>query len=106
MMHRAAAFLLLAATAAASTDVAVEKLKAKMLAPDRVNRMLVLSDECIAANEALAEDPAFLAPLEEIYAGCPESLTQEGLTISIDFSVCGASVESDLTALCNSFNGT
>lgn len=101
----------IASAAAASSvstvdkDAILEKVQRRMLAPNRRHRHLRLSDECLAANEALAEDPVFLAAVEGAVSGCPEAITQTSDKIVMDYTVC-PEVAEDLRDVCHEVNGT
>ena len=108
MKFLSVAFLASAAAAASVStfdrDAILEKVQRRMLAPNR-HRHLKLSDECLAANEALAEDPTFAAAVDGAVSGCPEAISQTSDKIVMDYTVCPEVAES-LRDICNEFNGT
>ena len=63
--------LLAAATAAPSNELFIDQVKDKLLSPNRYSRMLLMSDECMAGNEALAADPIFAGAVERLFRAAP-----------------------------------
>jgi hypothetical protein len=69
------------------------------------NRMLQLSDECIAATEDLLSDPFYTFDTVVALSNCPdaESTTLDSWTI--DYSVCPSSVLGDIEEACIAAGG-
>ena len=57
-----------------------------------------------AANEALAQDPTFIAAMQEAQSSCPQATTMTENSMSIDFSVC-PDIKDDLVEVCDAVNG-
>ena len=95
---------LAAATAAPSNELFIDQVKDKLLSPNRYSRMLLMSDECMAGNEALAADPIFAGAVESALQSCPEAISVTASSMTIDYSVC-PSVVDDLKTACDAVNG-
>lgn len=91
--------------AAPSKDILIDQVKNNLLAPNRYNRMLQLSDECTAANEALTEDPILIAAIQEATGSCPGAISVTENSMTIDYSVC-PSIADELEKACDAVNGT
>ena len=110
MKNLSIAVVLLASGGAASSsskDIILGQVKEKLFAVPSSHsrsRMLQLSDACIAANEALAQDPIFIAAMQEAQSSCPQATTMTENSMSIDFSVC-PNIKDDLVELCDAVNG-
>ena len=110
MKNLSIAVVLLASGAAASSsskDIILGQVKEKLFAVPSSHsrsRMLQLSDACIAANEALAQDPTFIAAMQEAESSCPQATTMTENSMSIDFSVC-PDIKDDLVEVCDAVNG-
>ena len=95
---------LAAATAAPSNELFIDQVKVKLLSPNRYSRMLLMSDECMAGNEALAADPIFAGAVESALQSCPEAISVTASSMTIDYSVC-PSVVDDIKRACDAVNG-
>lgn len=95
---------LAAATAAPSNELFIDQVKDKLLSPNRYSRMLLMSDECMAGNEALAADPIFAGAVESSLQSCPEAISVTASSMTIDYSVC-PSVVDDIKRACDAVNG-
>ena len=95
---------LAAATAAPSNELFIDQVEDKLLSPNRYSRMLLMSDECMAGNEALAADPIFAGAVESALQSCPEAISVTASSMTIDYSVC-PSVVDDLKRACDAVNG-
>lgn len=93
-----------AATAAPSNELFIDQVKDKLLSPNRYSRMLLMSDECMAGNEALAADPIFAGAVESALQSCPEAISVTASSMTIDYSVC-PSVVDDIKRACDAVNG-
>ena len=91
-----------------------EKLKDEivpLLAPKpnrNVLRLLQMTDpssECSTDTEAIAVDETYYAAFENATNSCPQAETQEGNTITVDYSVCDPDFTNSLTEACNAVNG-
>ena len=96
--------LLAAATAAPSNELFIDQVEDKLLSPNRYSRMLLMSDECMAGNEALAADPIFAGAVESALQSCPEAISVTASSMTIDYSVC-PSVVDDIKRACDAVNG-
>ena len=104
-LSSAVIFLSLAtATAAPSNELFIDQVKDKLLSPNRYSRMLLMSDECMAGNEALAADPIFAGAVESALQSCPEAISVTASSMTIDYSVC-PSVVDDIKRACDAVNG-
>ena len=63
------------------------------------------SSECSTDTEAIAVDETYYAAFENATNSCPEAETQEGNTITVDYSVCDPDFTNSLTEACNAVNG-
>ena len=95
---------LAAATAAPSNELFIDQDEDKLLSPNRYSRMLLMSDECMAGNEALAADPIFAGAVESALQSCPEAISVTASSMTIDYSVC-PSVVDDIKRACDAVNG-
>lgn len=110
MKNLSIAIVLLASRGAtsSSSDAILGQVKEKLFAAPSSHsrsRMLQLSDACIAANEALAQDPIFIAAMQEAKSSCPQAYTMTENSMSVDFSVC-PDIKDDFVEVCDAVNGT
>ena len=104
-LSSAVVFLSLAvATASPSNELFIDQVKDELLSPNRYSRMLLMSDECMAGNEALAADPIFAGAVESSLQSCPEAISVTASSMTIDYSVC-PSVVDDIKRACDAVNG-
>lgn len=108
MKHLPSAIIFLAATAAAvpMKYVLLNQIQDMLLVPNqsRGNRKLQLSDECMEANLANAENPVFVSILNDTMSECPEATTVTETSLTMDFSICPSWTDGVKEA-CDAVNG-
>jgi hypothetical protein len=70
-----------------------------------LSRMLELSDECIAANQELGLDPLLISASQDALSSCPNAMMMTLDSLTIDYSVCPASVLDNLEEACDAAGG-
>eukprot|EP00804_Cyclotella_cryptica_P014845 CCRYP_015033-RA/>CCRYP_015033-RA protein AED:0.04 eAED:0.04 QI:53/1/1/1/1/1/2/226/235 len=99
---------LITSTAAAPTKhVLLNQVREMLLVPNQSqgSRELQLSDECLEANQAHAENPDFVSFLLDAMKECPEAIIMTQNSLTMDYSGCPSWTDS-LKEACGLINGT
>ena len=109
MKYQSTTLILFAALATASSvdDELVNQVRRVLLVPNHhsTSRMLQLSDECVSATEAFAQDPTFFAIVQNAAYDCPEAVAMTEDSITLDYSVCPSFIN-EVTEACEAADGT
>ncbi len=99
-------FVIASAAAAPMKHVLLNQVRGQRLFPNQYkdSRELQLSDECMSANQANAENPMFTSFVLNATNECPEATTLTEKSLTMDYSDCPSWTDG-IKEACDAVNG-